>query len=106
MVDAKVRLGVIGTGSARRMYGPSLVHLGHPVVAAADPDPVAREEAKKDFSITEVFASVDEMLDATPLDGVIVSSPPFCHLEHVETAARRGRKRRPSWIAAGTRRFC
>ena len=86
-----IRIGLIGAGASCWMYQPAVKHLpGFAIVAAADPNPKGLQNAREWLGTEHLFASADEMLRAVPLDGVIVASPPFCHLEHVRAAAQAG----------------
>jgi len=86
-----VQLGIIGAGGSRIMYGPSLKYLSKVAVAAvADPSPKARELAQRELRAGAVYESVEDMLGSAKLDGVIVSSPVFCHVEHVLAVAKAG----------------
>ncbi len=86
-----VRLGLIGAGFSCWMYQPAVKHVpGLQIVAAADPNPNALQNAREQLGAEQLFASVAEMLRSVKLDGVIVASPPFCHLEHTRAAAAAG----------------
>jgi predicted dehydrogenase len=78
-----VRLGLIGCGGHVRSRLPYL----DGVVAVADPSETMREsfpvEAKR-------FADHRAMLDATKLDGVVVSSPHGLHFRHVADSLAAG----------------
>lgn len=86
-----LRLGLIGAGAARPMYAPGLKHLpGVRMAAAADTNRAALNAARAELGTTALYESAEAMLRAEKLDGVLVASPPFCHLEHVRLAAAAG----------------
>ncbi len=86
-----VKLGLIGAGVSCWMYKSAAQHLaGFEIVAAADPKPEALKTAQEILGTRRSYATVEAMLAAGGLDGVIIASPPFCHLEHVQTVASRG----------------
>jgi predicted dehydrogenase len=95
-IPTRHRIGMVGFG--RIVHGsilPAYRSAGLSVVAAADPDPAARECARSVWGIEHVFADYREMLDAVPLDVVDVNirwdvglSP--TRVEAVERAAARG----------------
>jgi len=88
---SKFRLGIIGLGMTRAMYGPPLRHLpGVELSAVADVSTDALTFARETMRATATFESVDDMFRNVKLDGVIVASPPWLHLKHVEQAARSG----------------
>lgn len=80
-----VRLGVVGTGWwATFSHIPTAQADGRAVVAAiADLDLQRRESVGDRFGIERRYATVEEMVAAEELDGVIVSTP---HVAHAETA--------------------
>lgn len=87
----ELKLGLIGAGVSCRMYQPAVQHVpGLRIAAAADPNPQALENARALLGTERGYAAAAELLAAGGLDGVIVASPPFHHLEHVRAAARAG----------------
>jgi predicted dehydrogenase len=59
------------------------------LLSGCDPDPAAREYARRRWGLT-VFKTPREMLDATRPDIVAVCTPPWLHLEHVLLALKHG----------------
>ena len=78
-------VGSIGAGAVfRRLYAPSIPRCKDVrLVAVSDPAMPSIDGAK-------VYASAEEMLESTTLDGVIVLSPPALHAAHVALCAERG----------------
>jgi myo-inositol 2-dehydrogenase/D-chiro-inositol 1-dehydrogenase len=90
--DRAVGLGVIGCGNiaywvhlriARHMRGAALI-------AAADPDPSARDRAER-LAKVPVYASNDELLSRSDIDAVIISGPTHLHAELVIAACAAGK---------------
>ncbi len=87
----EIKLGLIGAGGSISMYCPGLRHLPNVKIAAvADPSPDARKRASETFAGTSLYDSAEAMLTGQKLDGVIVASPPWLHVEHVAAVARTG----------------
>lgn len=74
------RIGVIGLGTIGRIHLGALRSLGLTEVVGADSSPAARAAAEANFG-TRCFLDYREMLSTTPLDGVIVATPPPTHRE-------------------------
>ena len=89
---SKARIGIIGAG-----WWAAANHIP---VLKADPDCEivavnrlgARElaEVQRTFDIPQGFEDYREMLDAVPMDGVVVSSPHVFHYEHAMAALEKG----------------
>ncbi len=63
------RIGVVGLGRfVTNSVLPSYRQYGLNVVAAADPDPIARERARARFGIENLYETYDQMLTAEELD--------------------------------------
>jgi predicted dehydrogenase len=92
MSAAKVRIGVIGCGviaywkHLRLLKSMPQVQL----VAAADPDPSARERAKR-LTGVEVYGDAGELLARSDIDAVVICTPTHLHAE-LGIAAARARK--------------
>ncbi|WP_454830247.1 Gfo/Idh/MocA family oxidoreductase [Paraburkholderia xenovorans] len=87
----RVRLGMVGFGTAARAFLPALSH--HPefeLAAMVDPVKQIRAEAAAEFGIA-TYAGIEEMLLHPGLDCVYVGSPTQLHREHVELACRAGK---------------
>lgn len=84
--EAPLRVGMLGAGMiATAGYGilPNLKGIADKaeVVAIADPVVERAREAAKDFSIPEVYDSLDAMLDQSELDAVVNVTPITFHGE-------------------------
>jgi phthalate 4,5-cis-dihydrodiol dehydrogenase len=87
----RVRLGMVGFGTAARAFLPALRH--HPefeLVAIVDPVEPIRAEAAAEFGMA-TYALIEELLLHPGLDAVYVGSPTQLHREHVELACRAGK---------------
>lgn len=90
-----LRLAIAGCGSRGRTYAGLAAHLAprYSIVAAADPDPVARARvvAAAGGSGCRQFTSVEEMLAARPdADAVIISTQDDLHHEPAIRAMEAG----------------
>ncbi len=90
------RIGMIGLGRVvQNSVLPAYHAAGLNVVAAADPDPTARERTRDRFGVAAQFVDYREMLESVPLDVVDINlrwdrgmSP--ARVEAVQAAAERG----------------
>jgi predicted dehydrogenase len=87
-----VRIGVIGAG-----WWAALNHIpllkANPrcsLVAVSRPGAAELDQLQRTFDIPFVFEDYSEMLDAIPLDGVIIASPHVLHYEHALAALAKG----------------
>jgi predicted dehydrogenase len=86
------RVAVVGLGAVwRHVHLPAFAQLRHRVrvVAGCDSDPAAREQAQRN-GVSEVFATITEMLEKSCPDVVAVCTPPALHREHVIAALAHG----------------
>jgi len=101
-----VSLGIIGCGGRGNAVGKELVNAGARVVALADlfEDRLAETREKLDTLATDkgrprtldpalMFQGPDayHRLLATPVDAVLITSPPYFHPEHFEAAVAAGK---------------
>lgn len=93
MSGSPLRLGIVGCGRlAEAGYLPALAGLdAFEVVAVADPDP-ARRAAVAAASTTGpvAHASIEDLLDRTPVDGLLIASPVASHVADATLAAAAG----------------
>ena len=91
MSDAPLRLGLVGCGRLAELgYAPaSRAASGVEIVAVADPDRERRGIVASKLGGSG-HARLGEMLASTPLDGIIVCTPPELHEEAATTAAEWG----------------
>jgi predicted dehydrogenase len=90
---AKIRIGVIGTGSfAKDCHLPGL--LSHPnadVVAVCGSDFRRTRRLADDFSVPDVHTDYTELCDRDDIDAVTIVSPPALHAEQAIAALARGK---------------
>jgi predicted dehydrogenase len=73
-VPKDLRIGMLGLGRfVHNNVLPAYRALGYPVVAAADPDPAARDRARLIHGIDHVYADYRQMLDSERLDVVDIN---------------------------------
>lgn len=86
-----LRIGVVGCGQVSRVgHGPAIAADPRAVIAACcDPDDENRSSFAKRFGVPCARRRLDEMLDAEPLDAVVIATPPILHAEMVEACAER-----------------
>ncbi len=93
MMDRKLRVAIIGTGSrGTGCFGQLLSGRNDVEIAAlCDPNPVRMRGAAKILGITPNFyTSMEEMSKKETLDGVIITSPDACHHDCAMTALELG----------------
>lgn len=91
-MNRPARLGISGFGRlAQNYYVPALRRLADAaaVVAVADPFAISRDTARKLLPQAQRFESQSQMLDAIPIDGLLIASPPAAHLDAWHQAAAR-----------------
>lgn len=87
-----VRIGIIGTGFARRVQLPGLKFVpGVAVTAVASGRRANAEAAAKDFGIPRVFDDGADLARADDVDLVVISSTPDTHLRFGLAALEAGR---------------
>jgi len=87
-----VRIGIIGTGFARRVQLPGLKLVpGVTVTAIASGRRANAESVAKDFGIARVFDDGAELAHAPDLDLIVISSTPDTHLRFGLAALQAGR---------------
>ncbi|WP_425231052.1 Gfo/Idh/MocA family protein [Sphingomonas sp.] len=84
-----MRIAILGPGGIAAKHAAAADALGHELVAAIGRDP-ARARAFTGKHGGEPFTGLDEAIDATAPDLLIVALPPFAHAGEVEHAAARG----------------
>ena len=86
--DKPVRLGVVGLGFMGGVHAQNTESAGHEVVAGVDISPEARDAFADSYGVN-VYADVEDMLDAETLDAVAVSTPNAYHEPAVVPALER-----------------
>jgi predicted dehydrogenase len=75
----RLRVGVIGLGIGRSHLRGYREHPAAEIIAAADLDPLRREEARTQYGVPLLFATADEMLASADLDVVSICVPNVLH---------------------------
>ncbi len=87
-----VRIGIIGTGFARRVQLPALRLVPGVTVTAIASGSLERARAvAAEFAIPQAFASGEELARARDVDLVLVSSTPDCHARQAIAALEAGK---------------
>src|SRR5207237_4889745 len=87
-----VRIGIIGTGFARRVQLPALQLVpGVTVTAIASGRMERAREVAAEFAIPHAFGSGEELARASDVDLVLVSSTPDCHARQAIAALEAGK---------------
>jgi len=91
-MSGKARIGVIGAGWwAVVNHIPVLKQLDDcEIVAVNRLGKAELAEVQKTFGITQGFEDYRAMLEAVPMDGVVISSPHVLHYEHARAALEKG----------------
>ena len=89
--NCPVRVGLIGAGGMAKYHVEGFRKAGAAIVAIADPDPVAAEEAATEFDVMKVYDSAEEMLQRTKLDAVSVLTPNKYHCQLALLALKAGK---------------
>jgi len=98
-----MRTALIGCGKIGSRYDdgrspqPPYSHAGgitqHPffdLVAAADPDPAQLRACQQKWNIPQVFGSYEELLATTPIDVLVLATPPRVRLAPIRAALAQG----------------
>ena len=91
-VWGRLRLGVAGCGEVfERYHLPALTQSRHwDLVSICDPLEARRDVVRKTFPRTLAFASFQEFLDRSPLDAVLITTPPITHCSLARQALMKG----------------
>ena len=79
------RVGKLHSGNFRRFVP------GTDIVAIVDPAETVRKETADQFGIESRFASLDEALEKTAFDAVVITTPTFTHRDLAVMAAVHGK---------------
>ena len=94
--NSQLEVGIIGCGGRGNHVGEDLVkHTGSKIVALADAFPYPLEEFQGKFGVDakRAYSGLDayKALVASPLDAVVITSPPYFHPEQVAAAIGAGK---------------
>ena len=81
-----VKLGFIGVGGIAGAHLNVCKKLGIPVAAAYDVAADRLQERQKEYDITHLVGSAQEVADHPDVDAVVVCSPQHVHLEGIQAA--------------------
>jgi predicted dehydrogenase len=66
-----MRIGIVGYGNIARKHIEVFKALGCEIVASCNRSEAGRKRAQEEAQIPSVYAEVDEMLEASALDGIV-----------------------------------
>ncbi len=91
-MSAPIRIGVVGAGAVAQVaHLPVLARTdGVEVVAICDNDRMKANALAQRFDIANVFDDIEDLLQHTEPDGVVVCTPNHLHGIHTETALSAG----------------
>lgn len=90
-MSAPLRMAVIGTGNFGTLHAETLAALpGAELSALVDPDTKRATELAQRVGAKMVFASLDELIDAQAVDGIVVATRADSHLPLAAQAAKAG----------------
>ncbi len=88
-----IRVCLVGAGRAARVHATSLIRRlsGAAVVAVVDVAEEAREALADEFGVPLRTATLEEALERTAFDAVVITTPTFTHRALAVTAAQAGK---------------
>ena len=88
-----LRVCLVGAGRVAKVHGRSLVHHvpSARVAALVDPNPAALNETGDQLGIETRHTSLQDALDKTAFDAVVITTPTFTHADLAVTAAKAGK---------------
>ncbi len=88
----RIRLGVVGAGNIAEMnVAGYLEHDRCDVVAVCDTDKELAQAAAATWGATQVFTSLEDLLDDPDIDAVEILTPTHLHYDHVLAAVAAGK---------------
>jgi len=91
MANAKLKVGLIGTGDFGPHFAPYVNEVSE-LVAVCDPNPAGLANFSKQTGLKlPEFDHHEKLLDSADLDAVVIASPNFTHKEIAIAAAKRGK---------------
>ncbi len=86
-----LRVGIVGCGRVAAHHIKFITETGRArVVALADVDAANARRLGEPYGIRNAYGSLEELLDATPVDVVHILTPPASHYAQAVTAINRG----------------
>jgi predicted dehydrogenase len=92
-MSKSVRICLVGAGRAGKVHANSLrryVPVGE-LVALVDPDPETLEATAAGFAVDRRFATLEQALDQTDFDAVVITTPTHTHCDLAVMAAEAGK---------------
>ena len=82
---------ILGTGSVGKRHASNLSSMGCSI-SCMDPRSDRLEEVKQEINVVRTYRSIEEAFSegSENIDGVIVASPPVCHVDQSIAALERG----------------
>lgn len=92
-MKSPVRICMVGAGRVGKQHSRTITrHLpGAQIAALVDPVENIRQETAKEFGIEQQFASLEEALDKTACEAVVITTPTFTHASLALQAAAHGK---------------
>ncbi len=88
----RLRIGMVGLGMARWLYGPAFCTTESlELVAVVDRDPTAIAQWTEEYGEVPVYGDYGEFLENAAADAVLIATPVAAHCEMVEKAAHAGK---------------
>jgi len=90
-----MKIGVVGFGNriAHVFLELKKINIDATIVAFVDPQPIGKDFAEKNnFFPSQQYDSLDEMLKKEQLDLLMVGSPNYFHIEHIQKGLEEGVK--------------
>lgn len=89
---SKIPTAIVGLGRAgwNLHFQPMINHGGFAIVSVADPVAGRRDEARA-LSGCETFDSIDQLLEKTPAELVVVATPSHFHFEDIRKVLKAGK---------------
>jgi 2-alkyl-3-oxoalkanoate reductase len=86
-----LRVGIVGCGHVAEHHIRFIAQTKNGrVVGLADQDEVNARRLAEAHSVHDVYGSLEELLDRTPLDVLHILTPPAYHYDHAREALKRG----------------
>lgn len=87
-MNGKLKIAIVGTGSRGiGCFGELLKNRTNcETVALCDKNPVRLKLAAEKLNVNKTYSSIEDMLGAESLDGLIITTPDYLHEEHSVTA--------------------
>lgn len=92
-MEKKIKICMIGAGRVGKLHSGNLRQYipGGDLVAIVDPALEILNETADEFEIEERYASLEEALDKSVFDAVIITTPTFTHMPLAVLAAKNGK---------------